>query len=159
MSKTVIYPGTFDPITNGHLDIIKRAKKLFPKVIVAIAKSNKNTMFNLEQRVEFANRAIEKIDGVSVDSFDSLLVNFVKEQNSSIVIRGLRTNGDFEYELQMQYANSKFYPKLETIYLGSNIKNGFVSSTIVRSVIACGGDVSDLIPSGVDELIKEVKCM
>jgi pantetheine-phosphate adenylyltransferase len=155
-----IYPGTFDPITNGHFDIIKRATKLFSEVVVAVAgTSSKNTKFSLDNRIAFVKEAIEPLNSVSVLSFDTLLVDFVREQNSFIVIRGLRTNGDFEYELQMQYANTNFYPELETIYLASDITNGFVSSTIVRSVLSCGGDVSNLVPKGVNRLIKDSQCM
>lgn len=154
-----VYPGTFDPITNGHFDIIKRASKLFNEVIIGVAiKSSKSTTFSLENRIKFIQEACKYLDNVTVLSFDSLLVDFVKSQNSFIVIRGLRTNGDFEYELQMQYANTTFYPELETIYLASNITNGFVSSTIVRSVLSCGGDVSNLVPNGVNELILDSKC-
>lgn len=154
--RKAIYPGTFDPITNGHLDIIKRALRLFDEVIVAVAKSGgKNTMFSFEDRIKFLKEATKELDRVSVKSFDTLLVDFLKLENSFIVVRGLRAVSDFEYELQIGYANSSLYSEIETIYLASDLNNAFVSSSIVRSILVHGGRISHLIPKEVDDMIKE----
>lgn len=156
--RKAIYSGTFDPITNGHLDIIKRALKLFDEVIVAVAKSSgKNPMFNFEDRVKFLKEATKKLDRVNVKSFDTLLVDFLKQEDSFIVIRGLRAVSDFEYELQMGYANSSLYSEIETIYLASDLNNAFVSSSIVRSILTHGGKISHLVPKEVNKMIKKGK--
>jgi pantetheine-phosphate adenylyltransferase len=161
MIKKVIYPGTFDPITNGHLDIIQRAAEIFEEVIVAVALSeDKNTMFNIKQRVLMAQAAIEELRNVKVKSFDSLLVDFCKKENAFIVIRGLRAVSDFEYELQMGYANSSLNSKIETLYLMPNLQNAFISSSVVRAIINFKGSFSHLVPQKVYEIIcKEKKCM
>ena len=154
--RKAIYPGTFDPITNGHLDIIKRALRLFDEVVVAVAKSGgKNPMFNFDDRVELLKEATKSLDRVSVKSFDILLVDFLKQENSFIVIRGLRAVSDFEYELQIGYANVSLYSEIETIYLASDLNNAFVSSSIVRSILTHGGKISHLVPKEVDKMIKE----
>lgn len=147
MKKTAIYPGTFDPITNGHLDVIKRASKIFDTVVVAIAQSlEKQPMFNLKKREIFAKIATEDIKNVEVTTFDNLLVDFAKEHNHRIIIRGLRAVSDFEYELQMGYANASLNPDLETIYLMPSLQNAFISSSVVRAVLKHNGDVSHLVP-------------
>lgn len=159
MRKRVVYPGTFDPITNGHLDIIERAKRLFDEVIVAVAFSNaKRPMFDIEDRVRFVQSAIEPIDGVRAISFNSLLVDLLKQEESFVIVRGLRAVSDFEHELQMDYANSSLYSEMETIYLSANINNSFVSSSVVRSVLSFNGDISHLVPDSVYKMIEELKC-
>ncbi|WP_281951026.1 pantetheine-phosphate adenylyltransferase [Nitrosophilus kaiyonis] len=151
----VIYPGTFDPITNGHVDIIKRASKLFDEVIVAIALSKeKKPMFDIEKRVYMAKKATKKYENVKVLTFDSLLVDFCNEQNANVVIRGLRAVSDFEYELQMGYANQSLKTDLETIYLMPNLKNAFISSSVVRTILKFNGDVSHLVP---EEIVEDLK--
>ena len=156
MLKKAIYSGTFDPITNGHLNIIKRALRLFDEVVVAVAKSSgKNPMFNFEDRIKFLKEATKELDGVSVKSFDTLLVDFLKQESSFIVIRGLRAVSDFEYELQMGYANSSLYSEMETIYLASDINNTFVSSSIVRSILTHNGKISHLVPKKINKMIKK----
>jgi pantetheine-phosphate adenylyltransferase len=155
--KKAIYPGTFDPVTNGHLDIINRACKIFDKIIVAVADNkDKNTMFSLEKRVEFMKKATQKFSKVEVKSFSSLLVDFAKKENAKIIIRGLRAVSDFEYELQMGYANKSLDEEIDTIYLMPNLKNAFISSSVVRSILKYKGDVSHLIPK---EIIKEIQCI
>ena len=150
MRNKVIYPGTFDPITNGHLDIIIRASKLFDEVIVAIALSKeKKPMFDIEKRVYLAKKATENIKNVKVISFDSLLVKLCEEENANVVIRGLRAVSDFEYELQMGYANQSLKKDLETIYLMPNLKNAFISSSVVRAILQFGGDISHLVPKEI----------
>ena len=154
MKKIAIYPGTFDPVTNGHIDIIKRACKIFDKIIVAVANNkDKKTMFNLEKRVDMMQKATIKFQKVEVKSFNSLLVDFAKKENAKIIIRGLRAVSDFEYELQMGYANSSLDKEIETIYLMPTLENAFISSSVVRSILKYKGDVSHLIPK---EIINDV---
>jgi len=149
-----IYPGTFDPVTNGHIDIIKRACKMFDKIIVAVADNkDKNTMFSLQKRVEFMKKATRNLEKVEVASFNSLLVNFAREKECKIIIRGLRAVSDFEYELQMGYANKSLDSEIDTIYLMPNLENAFISSSVVRSILKYSGDVSHLVPK---EIIKDL---
>jgi len=153
--KTAIYPGTFDPITNGHFDIIKRASTIFDRIVVAVANNrSKKSMFNLEVRVEMVKKAINSLNNVEVKEFDSLLVEFAKRENSKIIIRGLRAVSDFEYELQMSYANQSLDSKIETIYLMPTLNNAFISSSIVRNILSYGGDVSHLVPSQIINFLK-----
>jgi len=148
--KKALYPGTFDPITNGHLDIIKRASHIFDEVIVAVADSKaKKPMFDLEQRVKMAQIVTSDMPTVKVVSFDNLLVDFAKSLDVKFVVRGLRAVSDFEYELQMGYANSSLDPELETIYLMPTLENAFISSSIVRAILSHDGDVSHLVSSGI----------
>lgn len=150
--KKAIYSGTFDPITNGHLDIIKRAANIFDEVVIAVAKSElKKPMFSHEDRVKFTQAATEDIDGVRVLGFDTLLVDLASELKINTIIRGLRAVSDFEYELQMGYANSSINKKLETLYLMPTLENAFVSSTIVREIIRFNGKFEHLIPKKVLE--------
>ena len=152
-----IYPGTFDPVTNGHMDIIKRACKIFDKIIVAVADNkDKKTMFDLKKRVEMMKKATAKFDKIEVKSFNSLLVEFAKKENANIIIRGLRAVSDFEYELQMGYANKSLYSEIDTIYLMPNLNNAFISSSVVRSILKYNGDVSHLVPK---EIIEDLKCI
>jgi len=155
--KKAIYPGTFDPVTNGHLDIIKRACKIFDKVIVAVAENkDKNTMFDLNTRVKFMKKATKNIPQVEVKLFNSLLVEFAKKENCNIIIRGLRAVSDFEYELQMGYANKSLYEEIDTIYLMPNLENAFISSSVVRSILKYKGDVSHLVPNEILEDLKNL---
>ena len=152
--KVAIYPGTFDPVTNGHIDIIKRACKIFDKIIVAVADNrDKNTMFSLDKRVELMKKAVNRFDKIEVKSFSSLLVDFAKKENANIIIRGLRAVSDFEYELQMGYANSSLNSEIETIYLMPTLENAFISSSVVRSILKYNGDISHLVPK---EILKDV---
>jgi len=154
MYTKAIYPGTFDPVTNGHVDIIKRACKIFDKIIVAVADNkDKNTMFDLTKRVEMMKKATQNFAKVEVKSFDTLLVDFAKKENSKIIIRGLRAVSDFEYELQMGYANKSLDSEIDTIYLMPNLENAFISSSVVRSILKYNGDVSHLVPK---EIIKDL---
>jgi len=155
LQKRAIYPGTFDPITVGHTDIIKRACKIFDEVIVAVAESkSKKPMFTHAERIEFAKEATREYPKVKVIGFDELLVNLCEREGVDIVIRGLRAVSDFEYELQMGYANSSLKSDLETIYLMPSLEYAFVSSSIVRAILAFEGEVEHLLPPQVYELIK-----
>ena len=148
--KRAIYPGTFDPITNGHLDIIKRARDIFDEVVVAVANSSaKKPMFDIEKRVKMATIATEGIDGIRVVSFDNLLVDFAKSLDIRFIVRGLRAVSDFEYELQMGYANYSLDPNIETIYLMPTLENAFISSSVVRAILTHGGDIGHLVPKDV----------
>ncbi len=156
MNKIVLYPGTFDPITKGHVDVILRAKKIFDKVLVAVAVSKeKNPMFEVGKRVEMIKMATAKYDNIIVKPFDTLMVDFAQKEGISAVIRGLRAVSDFEYELQMGYANASLNPDIETIYLMPNLKNAFISSSVVRTILKFGGDASHLVPKEILPFLKE----
>ncbi|MBE2984257.1 pantetheine-phosphate adenylyltransferase [Campylobacter sp. RM9344] len=153
--KACIYPGTFDPITNGHLDVIRRATKIFDKVIVAVAKNDsKKPLFSFEKRVNMVEISIQNFKNVCVEGFDNLLVDFAKQRGINTVIRGLRAVSDFEYELQIGYANAALWEDFETVYLMPSLKNAFISSSIVRSVFLHNGDVSKLVPVEILEILK-----
>lgn len=152
--KKAIYSGTFDPITNGHMDIIRRAANIFDEVIIAVAKSErKKPMFSHKQRVKYTKAATKHLEGVKVIGFDTLLVDLASQLEINTIIRGLRAVSDFEYELQMGYANSSINKKLETLYLMPTLENAFVSSTIVREIIRFDGKFCHLVPKEV------LKCM
>lgn len=153
-----IYPGSFDPVTLGHLDIIERGSKIVDKVIVGVlTNSTKNPMFSLEQRIQMVKKAAEYLPNVEVRAFDGLLVDFLKQENSTIVIRGLRAVTDFEYELQMAQANRNLYPAMETIFLTTNVSYSFISSTIVKDILRHNGSVEHFVPLNVIEMIKQFR--
>ena len=156
MEKRAIYPGTFDPITVGHMDIIQRACKIFDEIIIAVAKSReKKPMFSHQDRIEFAKSATSNLPNVTVVGFEDLLVNLSDRLDANIIIRGLRAVSDFEYELQMGYANSSLKSNLETIYLMPSLEHAFVSSSIVRAILQFGGKVDHLLPSSVYQMIQQ----
>ena len=153
--KRAIYPGTFDPITNGHLDIIKRAYRMFDEIIIAVAESEaKKPMFNFAQRVHMVKAVTSDLPNVQVRGFNNLLVNLSDELDANIIIRGLRAVSDFEYELQMGYANASLKKELETIYLMPSLEHAFVSSSVVRTILNFDGKVEHLVPQKALELIK-----
>ena len=152
--KVAIYPGTFDPITLGHLSVIKRARKIFDKVIVGVADSGtKKPMFDLKTRVMMTKASLKEISGVDVYPFYSLLVNFCQDQKVNTIIRGLRAVSDFEYELQMGYANASIDKNIDTIYLMPSLEHAFISSTVVRDIVRHGGDASHLVPREILEFL------
>jgi len=157
--KIAIYPGTFDPITFGHLDIIKRASLLFDKLIVASAKdSNKNPLFSLDERFELINQEIyaNKLqDKVTVMKFEGLLVDFAKKNQAQIIIRGLRAVSDFEYEFQMFGMNSKLEPSIQTIFLPASENHHFIASKLVKEIARLGGDISQFVSSDVLTALKK----
>jgi len=148
--RTALYPGTFDPITNGHLDLIERALRLFDQVIVAVGTArDKNPMFSVDERVGFISDAVAGLSGVEVLSFDGLLVGAVRDAGAVAVIRGLREVSDFEYEFQMALMNRRLASEIETVFLMPSEQYTYLDSTIVKEVALLGGDVSGLVPDGV----------
>ncbi len=156
--KRVLVPGTFDPITFGHVDVIRRARRICPSVVVAVAESlGKNgvgTTFTLEERVELARRALGGIDGVEVKPFTGLLVDFAHAQGAGAVVKGLRAMTDFEYELQQADLNYRLDSDLESIFVMSSPEYGYISSSIVRQIASFGGDVSEFVPPCVGAALK-----
>lgn len=153
--RIAVYPGTFDPITLGHEDLVRRGAYLFDELIVAVAGStSKKTLFNLDERVQLAKEVFADFDNVKVMGFDGLLMKFVQQQHAQIVLRGLRAASDFEYEFQLAGMNRKLYPKLETMFLTPSEKYMFVSSSLVREVANLGGDVHQFVSATVENAIK-----
>ena len=147
MNKKVLYPGTFDPLTNGHLDLIERAAEMFDEVIIAVAASpSKNTMFSLEERVDFCKQVTQHLGNVSAQGFSGLMVDFAKQVDANILIRGLRTTVDFEYEFGLTNMYRRLMPGLESVFLTPSEEYAFISSTIVREVAIHGGDVTPFVP-------------
>lgn len=150
MKQKAIYPGTFDPVTNGHVDIISRAANLFPELIVAVASSKlKRPFLPLEVRIELLKEAIGHLPGVKVLGFDALLIDFALEQKANIIIRGLRAVSDFEYEFQLAGMNRKLAKQVETLFLTPSENLMFISSTLVREIAVLNGDVSQFVPACV----------
>ena len=156
MSKTrVIYPGTFDPITNGHVDLVNRAAKMFDEVVVAIAMGHhKNPVFSLDERVQRAKDSLRHLSNVEFVGFDGLLVNFFHEQNATAVLRGLRAVSDFEYEFQLANMNRQLDSKFEAVFLTPSEQYSFISSTLVREIARLNGDVHKFVPQAVVEAFK-----
>ena len=154
MQKIALYPGTFDPITNGHFDVIERALGLFDEVIIAVAVSqDKRPMFTLEQRIEMINKAVKGLKNVRVVGFDNLTVELAKTHGASILIRGLRAVSDFEFELQLGYLNNSLDDTIETVYLMPKLKHAFISSSIVRNLLKFNGKTEHLVPKEVQKII------
>jgi pantetheine-phosphate adenylyltransferase len=154
--KTAIYPGTFDPVTNGHIDILERALKLFDKVIITIARNTaKNPLFTEEERISLLRQVTKRFKNVEVDSFEGLLVEYVRKRNAISVVRGLRAMTDFEYELQMALMNRKLDETMETIFLMPNEKYTYLSSNFVREIARLGGDVSKFVPPLVLKALRQ----
>lgn len=155
---TAIYPGTFDPITNGHVDITKRAAYMFDKVIFAIAESEtKKTLFTNKERLVLASNVLSEIDNVEVLPFHSLVTDFAKENNASVIVRGIRAVSDFDYEFQMAGMNRKLVPEVETVFLAPEESLSSISSSLVREISLFGGDVSKFVHPSVLIALKEKK--
>ncbi|MDQ7045982.1 MAG: pantetheine-phosphate adenylyltransferase [Sulfurimonas sp.] len=158
MKRIALYPGTFDPITNGHFDVIKRALALFDEVIIAVAVSqDKKPMFTLDQRIEMIKKAIADLENVSVLGFNNLTVELARAHNATILIRGLRAISDFEYELQLGYLNNSLDDSIETVYLMPKLQHAFISSSSVRNLLKFNAKTEHLIPKEVQEIIENIK--
>lgn len=157
MSVTAVYPGSFDPITNGHIDIIKRASKMYDKLIVAVlVNKEKNSLFTIQERVDIIRESVKDIKNVTVDSFSGLFVDYCLKNNISVSIRGLRAMSDFEIELQMAHVNDFLSKsKVETVFLATNTQYSYISSSIVKEIAMFGGDYSHLVPDNVFEKLSE----
>ena len=152
--RTVIYPGSFDPLTNGHLDVIQRAAKLFDRVIVAVAKNDgKQPLFTLDERFALVKKAMKHLPNVEADTFDSLLVEYVVSQKAQAIVRGLRAVSDFEFEFQLALMNRKLDENVETIFMMPKDTYTFLSSRIVKEIARLGGDVSAFVPSHVQSAL------
>lgn len=158
MHKVALYPGTFDPITNGHFDIIERSLRLFDELVIAVADSrDKRPMFTLEERVKMVQLAVDHLDNVRVIGFDNLTVELAKSLGATILIRGLRAVSDFEFELQLGYLNNSLDSTIETVYLMPKLKHAFISSSIVRNLLKFNGKTDHLLPSSVQNVIGSMK--
>lgn len=156
MNITAIYPGTFDPVTDGHLDIIARAAKLFDKVIVAVAVNrDKAPLFSIQERVALISEVTEEYTNVQVKGFDNLLVEFAAQENANVVLRGLRAVSDFEYEFQLAGMNRRLSPKLETMFLTPAEQYEFISSSMIREIAKLNGDVTGFVPDIVAQRLHE----
>ncbi|HKL12814.1 MAG TPA: pantetheine-phosphate adenylyltransferase [Halanaerobiales bacterium] len=154
MLDRVVYPGSFDPVTKGHLNIIKRASNIFDEVIVAVFQNpNKDPIFSMEQRVELLKETTREIDSVKIDSFTGLTTKYVKSKNASAIIRGLRAVSDFEGEFQMASMNKELDPEIETIFLMTDSKYAFLSSSIVKEVAQFGGQMDNVVPKPVEKAL------
>jgi pantetheine-phosphate adenylyltransferase len=155
MKSKVIYPGTFDPMTNGHLDLVQRAAQLFQTVIVAVAKNpSKVTTFSVDERISLAKKVLVDLNNVQVVGFDGLLINCAKEYNARVILRGLRVISDFEYEFQLASMNRKMMPDLETLFLTPAEQYSFISSNLVREISSLGGDVAQFVPAVVSQALQ-----
>ena len=156
MPKIAIYPGSFDPVTNGHLDILERGLKIFNKIIVAILYNpNKEYLFNLEERMEMLKDCLKKFKNVEIDSFDGLLVNYAAHRKAHAILRGLRAMSDFEYEFQMALMNRRLNREVQTVFLMTGLRWIFTSSSIIKEAIQFGGDIDGMVPPLVQEKLKQ----
>lgn len=154
--KIAVYPGTFDPITNGHLDIIKRAKNIIDELIVAVAsETNKKTLFDVRERTEMIKESINGIKNIKVLPFSGLLINFMKENNASIIIRGMRAISDFEHESQLALMNKKLAPEIETIFMVTGSRYSYLNSSIVKEIASLEGCVKQLVPETVEYKLRK----
>ncbi len=156
MKKIAIYPGSFDPITNGHIDLIKRASKLFDEIIIGITQNSKKKAFlSIDDRINTTNTALKDISNIKVLSFNTLLVDFADKQNAQVILRGLRAVSDFEYEFQLSGMNKHLNPNIETLFMTPAEQYANISSSLVREILVLGGDISIFVPASVDALFKQ----
>jgi pantetheine-phosphate adenylyltransferase len=154
--RIAVYPGSFDPITNGHLDIIERASRLYDRLVVGVlSNGNKNPLFSAEERVEMIRRVTVHLNNVEVDTFTGLLVDFAKSKNATVIVKGLRTVADFEYEFQMALLNKALNPEYETMFMMTNTKYSYISSSMVKELAGFHGNLTGLVPSEIIGQIKE----
>lgn len=154
--RTGIFPGTFDPVTEGHIDIVVRARKLLDRVVVAVAKGHhKSTLLSLDERMGLFRECVKDLDGVTVVGFDGLLVEFAREHQAHAIVRGIRFVSDFEYEFQLALMNRRLDPELETLFFTPSAKYSYLNSSVIKEVARLGGDVSGLVPDPVLRALKE----
>jgi pantetheine-phosphate adenylyltransferase len=154
--RVAVYPGSFDPVTSGHIDIIQRASEIFDSIIVAvIINPEKKPLFDIDERIKMLKEAAKGFGNVEIDSFDGLLIDFAEKMKASIIIRGLRAVSDFDYEFQMALTNRKMDPKIETVFLMTDYKHSFLSSSLVKQIARLGGDISELVPASVKTYLKK----
>ena len=152
----ILYPGTFDPLTNGHLDLIERAEKLFGNVVVAVLENtNKKPTFDLNKRIIQINKAISHLQNINVISYEGLTVDCAQHVNANLILRGLRAMSDFEYELQIAHTNKSLNSKIETIFLSTNTNYSFLSSSLVKEVAKFGGEIKHMVPYSVEQDLKD----
>jgi pantetheine-phosphate adenylyltransferase len=152
--KTIVYPGTFDPITNGHIDLVERAARLFDKVVIGIASSQrKSPLFSIDERIQLASDALAHVPNIEIRGFDYLLVNFVNDCGADAIMRGLRAVSDFEYEVQLANMNRALSPEVESIFLTPAERFSYISSSLVREISSLDGDVSKFVPANVVEAL------
>lgn len=157
MNRLAIYPGSFDPPTLGHLDVIERASKLFDKIIVAVGRNaSKDPLIPIEDRIEALRQSVTHLQNVEVDAFSGMLVEFARQVEASFIVRGLRATADFEYEFQMAMVNRRLQPEIDTIFLMTRWEYSYLSSSIVREVALLGGDYKGLVPGPVAEILESV---
>lgn len=160
MNKTAVYPGSFDPITNGHLDIIQRCSKVFEKVVVAVLENpdKKSHLFNISERVDLIKKATSHLSNIEVESFNGLLVDYVRRKEAGIIIRGLRAISDFEYEFQMTLMNRKLDPEIETFFMTTKTEYSYLSSSVIKQVAYYGGGIEGLVPDVIiDDIYRKIK--
>ena len=156
MSKIAVYPGGFDPITNGHLDIVRRASQMFDRVVVAVASSiDKHPLFDIDERIGMVQKAVAGLRNVRVDRMDGLLVDYVRRKRATVIVRGLRAVSDFEFEFQLALMNRKLDSRIETIFLMTKDEYTFISSRLVKEISQLGGDVSEFVPRGVKRTLDQ----
>lgn len=154
--RTVVYPGTFDPFTNGHLDVIRRAKKIFPRVVVAVGPNPaKEALFNVEERVEMIRQSVRRIDSVEVTCFEGLITEFLRKKRFRVILRGIRTFTDYEYEFQMALTNRSIAGQIETVFIMPAEEYSYISSRLVKEVASLGGNVSGFVPPQVLRRLKQ----
>jgi len=154
--RSGVFPGTFDPVTEGHLDLIHRSRKVLDRVVIGVAEAHhKDTLFDLEERKRLIESSVGNLDGVQIVTFRGLLVDFVLEQNAEVIIRGLRFVSDFEYEFQLALMNRRLKPELETLFFMPSAKYSYLNSSVIKEVARLGGDVSGLVPPAVVEAMRK----
>ena len=154
--KKAVYPGTFDPVTNGHLDVIKRGSIIFDTLIVSVGRNPlKETLFSVKERMEMIRDHVKELQNVKVDCFDGMLVDYLKKQQTNIILRGIRTVSDFEYEFQRALTNRALNKEVETVFVMTSEQYSFLNSTLIREVVSLGGSMSQFVPSDVERRLKE----
>lgn len=152
--RTAIYPGSFDPITKGHLDVLETGAKIFGKVIIAISNNiNKNSFLTVEERIRLIRESVKHLDNVEVDAFEGLTVNYARQRGATILLRGLRAVSDFEYEMQLSQTNSELSPEIKTVFLITKPEYNFISSSTVKEIFLNNGDISNFVPTPVKEYL------